>query len=134
MKNTPPLELYNQYSVLTVEENDELVSTVTPSIEAMSPQPATQPPPQTALKGPNPGRHLVHHTDPPKVYPPRPTWESHRVPRRFVITSTLLDPTNSLNLHVGLKTIDTGAEFCTHTLIDSGATGSFIDREFIVKN
>ena len=35
----PPLELYNQYSVLTVEENDELVSTVTQWIEDVSPPP-----------------------------------------------------------------------------------------------
>ena len=100
----------------------------------MSLQPATQPPLQTAPKGPNPGRHLVYHTDPPKAYPPRPTWESRHVPRWFVITSTPLDPTNSLNLHVGLKTTDMGAEFRTHALVDSGATGSFIDRGFVVKN
>ena len=92
------------------------------------------PPPQTALKGPNPGRRLVHHTDPPKAYPPCPTWESHCVPRRFVIASTPPDPTNSLNLHVGLKTTDTGVEFRTHALVDSVATGSFIVHEFIVKN
>ena len=134
VKNTPPLELYNQYSVLTVEENDELVSTVTPSIEAVSLQPVAQPPPQTAPKGPNPGRHLVHHTDPPKAYPPCPTWESCRVPQQFIIASTPPDPTNSLNLHVRLKTTDTRAKFRMHALIDSGATRLFIDREFVVKN
>ena len=63
-----------------IEENDELVSTVTPLIEVVSLQPTAQPPPQTAPKGPNPGRRPVHHTDPPKVYPPCPTWESRRVP------------------------------------------------------
>ena len=54
----PPLELYNQYSVLTVEENYEPISTVTQLIEAVSPPPTAQLP--TALK----------------AYPPRPTWEN----------------------------------------------------------
>ena len=44
------------------------------------------------------------------------------------------DLTKSLDLHIGLKTTDTGAEFCTCALPDSGAMGSFIDYEFMVKN
>ena len=112
----PPLVLYNRYSVLAVEENDEPVSTVTQSIEAMPPPPTAQPPPTL------------------KAYPPQPTWENHRVPQCFVIMSSPPDLTNSLDLHVGLRTTDTGAEFHTRALIDSGATGSFIDREFVVQN
>ena len=81
------------------------------------------PPPPTAQLPPT-----------PKAYPPRPTWENRRVPQHFVIASSPPNSTNSLDLHVGLKTTDTGAKFHMHALVDSGATGSFIDRKFIVKN
>ena len=58
----PTLALYNQYSILTLEENDELVSTVTQLIEAMSPPPTVQ---------------LLTTK---KAYPPWPTWENCCVP------------------------------------------------------
>ncbi len=40
----------------------------------------------------------------------------------------------SLNLTIELKTTDTGSEFRTNALVDSGTTGSFIDSDFVHRN
>ena len=40
--------------------------------------------------------------------------------------------THSLVIPVQLKTLDTGQSIKEHALLDSGATGSFLDRSFVL--
>ena len=72
---------------------------------------------------------------PIKITPPqirRPKWEK-KLPRRPVIAS--LDPKGtSLHLRVELETTDTAERKSVQALVDCGATGSFIDRDFVREN
>ena len=58
----------------------------------------------------------------------RPKWE-RRLPKQLVIASTPGE--NSLHLPVELETTDTGEITAVKSLVDSGATGLFIDRDYI---
>ena len=58
----------------------------------------------------------------------RPKWE-RRLPKRLVIASTPGE--NSLHLPVELEATDTGEVTTVKSLVDSGATGLFIDREYV---
>lgn len=60
-----------------------------------------------------------------------PKWES-KLPKRFVISAT--PSARSLNLKVQIQTTDTAELFSTSALLDSGATGLFIDSEYVRKN
>ena len=60
----------------------------------------------------------------------RPKWE-RRLPATFVICS-MAD--RSLQLKVGLQTTDTGESFAPTALLDSGATGCFLDRDYVRRN
>ena len=62
----------------------------------------------------------------PKVW--KPKWEKALL-EKFIITTTEVTP-NSLKLKVEIKTTDTVEKRSITTLIDSGATGEFIDREY----
>jgi len=66
---------------------------------------------------------------------PRPKWE-RRLPTHFVVEA--LDETEgnrrSLTLKVELQTTDTGETKSVTALLDSGATGMFIDREYVRAN
>ena len=66
---------------------------------------------------------------------PRPHWE-RQLPSHFVIDA--LDETEgtqrSLTLKVELVTTDTGEVKSVWALLDSGATGMFIDREYVKAN
>ena len=55
------------------------------------------------------------------------------MPHQFVINTTTT-PRRSLDLPVELRTTDTGKELRTTALVDSGATGSFIDRDFVTRH
>lgn len=103
-----PLVLHNRYSCLTVDSNIE-VDLPSPPIE------------------------IVPKPNPPEPHrlAPRRRWERNRVPRHFTIAA--ISP-RSLDLQVELKTTDTGAEFRTRAVVDSGATGSFIDVDFVWRN
>jgi transposase InsO family protein len=66
----------------------------------------------------------------------RPRWE-RRLPAKLVIAS--LDesdesPPRSLNLRVSIETSDTGEVKSLDALVDSGATGRFIDRDYVKAN
>jgi len=61
--------------------------------------------------------------------PHHPKWEK-QVPRPLVI-STLDAHGRALYLLVRVKTVDTSETCSVRALLDSGATGSFVDRDFI---
>lgn len=109
MRDASPLNTYNRFSCL--EEVSEIDTQLTP------------PPIELAPKPPEPSHNHVR----------RPRWERNRVPRQFVIASTTT-PARSLDLPVELRTTDTGVEVRTSALVDSGATGSFIDRDFVAQH
>ena len=66
----------------------------------------------------------------------RPNWEK-RLPTKLVIAAleeTKSTHPRSLNLKVSIKTTDTGVVKSLNALLDSGATGCFIDRDFVKAN
>jgi hypothetical protein len=116
VNRTPPLSSHNQFSILSVDsipEIDEPVvdPQVVPKLEKPSEKPSV------------PGR----------VW--RPRWE-RRLPAHFVVD--VLDetegPRRSLTLKVELQTTDTGEVRAVKALLDSGATGMFIDRGYVKAN
>jgi hypothetical protein len=58
-------------------------------------------------------------------------WE-HRLPKKFVIATTPSD--NSLNINVEIETTDTAMKHNTSALVDCGATGLFINTEYVRLN
>ena len=110
MKATPSLACSNRFSVLEIDNDDN--SEPIPTVKAVP-----EPP------------------EPPERLFPRKKWEKTRLPRYFVISSSdEPSSSNSLDLDVELRTTDTGVEIRTRALVDSGATGSFIDRDFVTRN
>jgi len=68
--------------------------------------------------------------NPPVTAPPcKPKWEK-RLPKLFMI-STLDARGTSLLLPVEIGTMDTNELHSVKALLDSGATGSFIDQDFV---
>jgi hypothetical protein len=75
----------------------------------------------------------------PQLSPPPPkiarirlaNWE-RRLPKKFVIATTPSD--NSLNIDVDIETTDTVMKRNTSALVDCGATGLFIDTEYVRLN
>ena len=66
----------------------------------------------------------------------RPNWEKC-LPTKLVIAAleeTKSTHPRSLNLKVSIKTTDTGVVKSLNALLDSGATGCFIDRDYIKAN
>lgn len=105
MGGVPLLQTYNRFSILHVHEvNDNPVD--------------PQPEPKVTPQPPPPVR--------------RPKWE-RKLPARPTIAS--LDPKGtSLMLKVELETTDTAERKSVQALVDCGATGSFIDRDFVRNN
>ena len=64
--------------------------------------------------------------------PKRPQWE-RRLLRQPKIGATELGP-NSLHLRVEVESTDTQQKYGVRALVDSGATGLFIDREYVKSN
>ena len=109
MTPTPPLSSNNRFSILSVDsipEIDESIEAKVVPIEGLAPE-----------------------------KPPRPKWE-RRLPRHFVIS--FLDETEehrrSLTLKIELQTTDTAEVKSVRALLDSGATGMFIDQEYVKEN
>ena len=102
MKSTPSLSNYNRFAVLSVD--------CTPEIDRLVEQ---------VKDVPNPGltRQFCPH------------WEC-RLPLRLVIASTEDEP-RSLKLKVSIETTNTAEVRSVNSLVDSGATGNFIDREYV---
>jgi len=63
--------------------------------------------------------------------PRRPKWEKW-IKRKLVIRSLELDA-KCIMLLIHLKTTDTMEETSTETMVDTGATGDFIDQDFIAQ-
>jgi len=97
-----PQSPVNKFTVLTIEDPNTIDSEL---VDAPSPNPLVPAP--------------LH----------RPKWEK-RLPRLFLI-STLNAQGTSLLLPVEIGTTDTSKIHSVKTLLDCGATGSFIDRDFI---
>ena len=112
MTCTPSLSAYNRFSVLHVDSIPEIK------------EPVENPP-----------------VVPPKTNPPapsckrKPNWEKH-IPDHLVIDT--LDEKEgrrrSLTLKIELQTTDTAETKSVTALLDSGATGMFIDREYVKKS
>ena len=64
--------------------------------------------------------------------PRRPQWE-RRLPRQPKIGMTELGP-RSLLLQVEIESTDTQRKYGVRALVDSGATGLFIDQEYVKSN
>lgn len=60
-----------------------------------------------------------------------PKWE-RKLPKCYVVATT--PGPKSLNLKVELQTTDTGNVLAMDALLDSGATGMFIDTKYVCKN
>ena len=58
----------------------------------------------------------------------RPRWQKS-LPKRFIIAATDSNPT-ALKLKFEIKTVDTADKRSVVALVDSGATGEFIDRNY----
>jgi hypothetical protein len=64
----------------------------------------------------------------------RPKWERN-LPEKLVIASlNNPSPSHSLSIKVDIETTDTGEVKPLSALIDSGATGRFIDRDYVKSN
>ena len=110
MNCTPPLATKNRFSILPVDsipEIDESIETkVVPTSKPIS----------------------AHRKN-------RPHWEKIHC-SRFVINALdeAKDSRCSLTLKIELQTTDTGETKSVRVLLDSGATGMFIDREYVKEN
>ena len=107
MTGVPPLPSNNRFHVLEVEEIKEISSTpqVTPS---------------------------ENKTEPSKREKRLPKWE-RRLPKKLTIAATSPGPT-SLYLRVEIESTETQRKQGVRALVDCGATGLFIDREYVSSN
>ena len=107
MTRVPPLPSNNRFHVLEVEEIKEISSTpqVTPS---------------------------ENKTEPSKREKRLPKWE-RRLPKKLTIAATSPGPT-SLYLRVEIESTETQRKQGVRALVDCGATGLFIDREYVSSN
>jgi len=101
----PPLLSNNRFSVLEIIE---------PKIDEDTQKPNTP---------------TLPPTEPCKLC--RPKWEK-RIKRKLVICSLELDA-KCIMLPIHLKTTDTMEETSTEAMVDTGATGDFIDQDFVVR-
>ena len=104
VSRAPPLLNSNRFSVLEMTE---------PEIDEdaqSTPESLPLPPMQSCL-------------------PRRPKWEKH-MNRNLVIRSLEQGP-NCIMLPIHLKTMDTMDEASTEAMVDTGATGDFIDQDFV---
>ena len=96
----------NRYLVLPVEEASDSVSSV-------------DPPPIVSLGPPPAARNRR---------PTRPKWE-RRLPRQYTVAGT--SDSKSLRVPVVIETTDTAQRRSLNALLDSGATGLFINADFV---
>jgi hypothetical protein len=113
VNSTPSLPSHNHFEVLSVESLDEESISMTP-------------PRQNLLR---PVEDVSTPSSPPvpsriKIKP----WE-RKLPRKYVVAST--PSLHSLELKVEMQTTDTGQLLGAAALLDSGATGLFIDSHLV---
>ena len=63
--------------------------------------------------------------------PPKKKWE-RRLPRQYIVASS--PGANSLDIDVEIETTDTGIKRAVKALVDCGATGQFMDKEWARAN
>src|SRR3981189_1718141 len=107
--STPPLSLHNWYACLVVDQCEDATSVF--DWVKVVPQPSPPPPKTARIQLAN--------------------WE-RRLPKRFVIATTPSD--NSLNIDIEIETTDTAMKRSTSALVDCGATGLFINTEYVRLN
>src|SRR3981189_3216009 len=105
----PPLSSRNWYACLLVDQCEDATSV----FDCVKVVPQFAPPPQKIA--------CIRLAN----------WE-RRLPKRFVIATTPSD--NSLNIDVEIETTDTAMRRNTSVLVDCGATGLFIDTEYVCLN
>ena len=104
MSRAPPLLNSNRFSVLEITE-----------LEVDEDAPESSEPP--ALPPAEPWK------------PRRPKWEK-RIKHKLVIRSLEMDA-KCIMIPTHLKTTDTMEETSTEAMVDTGATGDFIDQDFV---
>src|SRR5271156_462067 len=109
VNHTPSLPTYNHFDVLAIEEPNETIETVETAVQNLQSLPSTIP--------------LF-----PLFPAPCPKWE-RPLPSKFVIAA-IDGSSTSLKLKVELETTDTAEVKSINALVDSGATGEFIDRHY----
>jgi hypothetical protein len=115
VKSTPPSSNYNRFSILSVNSIPEIDESVK-QLQVVQTL-------QTSLDSPAGQR--------PRF---RPKWE-RALPAKLVIGMLGGKETSrSLSLKVSLETTDTGDVKSVNALLDSGATGMFIDRDYVKAN
>ena len=70
-------------------------------------------------------------TKPLRIF--RPRWE-RRLPPKLTIASSDGGDSRSLKVEVTVETTDTGKAYVELSLVDSGASGEFIDRDYVHRN
>src|SRR3979490_1272389 len=105
----PPLSSRNWYACLVVDQCEDATSV----FDCVKVVPQLSPPSQKIAR-----IRLAN-------------WE-RRLPKKFVIATTPSD--NSLNIDVEIETPDTAMKRNTSALVDCGATGLFIDTEYVRLN
>ena len=108
MNSPPSLPTHNRFDVLFIEPN-ETVETIDKVVQDSETLPQVTP-------------------ISPFRSDSRPKWE-RKLPSKFTIAATE-GTANSLKLKVELETTDTAEIKSTGALVDSGATGEFIDRHY----
>jgi hypothetical protein len=120
VNRTPPLSTSNHFNVLEVYSVEDNSTDLTDEMIAqdVQPTPETPEPPPTPKASP--------------TYPVRlKRWE-RRLPRKYVVAAT--PSANSLNIKVEIVTTDTQETKSMKALLDCGADGLFIDRDYVRKN
>lgn len=110
MNRMPSLSKTNQFSILPVDHIPEIDESVETKV-VQSPKPISE------------------------TFAPRPRWERVHC-SRFIINALdeAKDERRSLTLKIELQTTDTGETKSVRALLDSGATGMFIDRDYVKEN
>src|ERR1700678_813042 len=109
MNSPPSLPTYNRFDVLSIQESNETVETIDKVVQNSESFPSFTP---TSPLRPD----------------SRPKWE-RKLPSKFIVAATE-GTANSLKLKVELETTDTAEIKSTNALVDSGATGEFINRHY----
>jgi hypothetical protein len=103
----PPLSVHNRFAALSVDEIPEFNSNSTTNSS------------ETKAIPPVLSRSQL---------PRRARWEK-RLPERYIVAAN--PSSNSFELNISIQTTDTGEVHTTAALLDSGATGLFMNSGFV---
>jgi hypothetical protein len=115
-RGTPPIPL----SVQVTETLPSVLETETHTVSEPGTRTVTEAP--VAELGTRTGSlRRVHH----------PKWEQ-RLPQQYVIDS--VEDRNSLHIPLDLESVETAARMSVKALVDCGATGDFINSEYVISH